>query len=83
MSTSPPLPRCALAETRARNTKPSPFAATSKAETSKPEHSKYDGPVASMNPPLKFVAIAFGDYGGIGFEFYSAVVTTGNLPLAP
>ena len=36
-----------------------------------------------MNPPLKFVAIAFSDYGGIGFEFYSAVVTTGNLPLAP
>ena len=26
-----------------------------------------------MNPPLKFVAIAFNDYG-IGFEFYSAVV---------
>jgi hypothetical protein len=24
-----------------------------------------------MNPPLKFVAIAFNDYGGIGFEFYS------------
>jgi hypothetical protein len=24
-----------------------------------------------MNPPLKFVAIAFSDYGGIGFEFYS------------
>ncbi len=27
-----------------------------------------------MNPSLKFVAIAFNDYGGIGFEFYSAVV---------
>jgi hypothetical protein len=27
-----------------------------------------------MNPPLKFVAIAFDDYGGIGFEFYSTVV---------
>jgi hypothetical protein len=27
-----------------------------------------------MNPPLKFVAIAFNDYGGIGFEFYWAVV---------
>ena len=27
-----------------------------------------------MNPPLKFVAIAFSDYGGIGLEFYSAVV---------
>jgi hypothetical protein len=27
-----------------------------------------------MNLPLKFVAIAFNDYGGIGFEFYSAVV---------
>ena len=27
-----------------------------------------------MNPPLKFVAIAFNDYGGIGFEFYSTVV---------
>ncbi len=24
-----------------------------------------------MNPPLKFVAIAFNDFGGIGFEFYS------------
>ncbi len=50
----------ALAGSRARNTKPSPFAATSKAETG--QHSKYDGPVrlgvASMNPPLKFVAIA-------------------------
>ena len=57
----------ALAGTRARNAKPSPFAATSKAETSK--HSKYDKPVAAMNPPLKFVAIAFNDYGGIGFEF--------------
>jgi hypothetical protein len=22
-----------------------------------------------MNPPLKFVAIALNDYGGIGFEF--------------
>ena len=62
----------ALAGSRARNTKPSPFAATSKAETSK--HSKYDGPVASMNPPLKFVAIAFSDYSSIGFEFYSTVV---------
>ncbi len=42
------------------------------------KHSKYDRPVTSMNPPLKFVAIAFSDYGGIiagiGFEFYSAVV---------
>ena len=27
-----------------------------------------------MSPPLKFVAIAFDDYGGIGFEFYSTVV---------
>jgi hypothetical protein len=27
-----------------------------------------------MKPPLKFVAIAFSDYGGIGFGFYSAVV---------
>ena len=27
-----------------------------------------------MNPPLKFVAIAFNDYGGIGFEFHSTVV---------
>ena len=29
-----------------------------------------------MNPPLKFVAIAFkfSDFGGIGFEFYSTVV---------
>ena len=64
----------ALAGNRARNTKPSPFrvAATSKAETKK--HSKYDRPVASMNPPLKFVAIAFNDFGGIGFEFYSTVV---------
>jgi hypothetical protein len=62
----------ALAGSRARNKKPSPFAATSKAETSK--HSKYDGPVASMNSPLKFVAIAFNDFGGIGFEFYSTVV---------
>ncbi len=51
----------ALAGSRARNTKPSPFAATSKAEARK--HSNYDGPVASMNPPLKFVAIAFNDYG--------------------
>ena len=62
----------ALAGSRARNTKPSPFAATSKAETSK--HTKYDGPVATMNPPLKFVAIAFNDFGGIGFEFYLTVV---------
>ncbi len=62
----------ALAGSRALNTRPSPFAATSKAETSK--HSKFDGPVASMNPPLKFVAIAFNEYGGIGFEFYSTVV---------
>ena len=62
----------ALAGSRALNTRPSPFAATSKAETSK--HSKFDGPVASMNPPLKFVAIAFNDYGGIGFELYSTVV---------
>jgi hypothetical protein len=49
----------ALAGNRARNSKPSPFAATSKAETSK--HSKYDRPVTSMNPPLKFVAIGTGD----------------------
>ena len=27
-----------------------------------------------MNPPLKFVAIAFNDFGDIGFEFYSTVV---------
>ncbi len=27
-----------------------------------------------MNPPLKFVAIAFNNFGGIGFEFYSTVV---------
>jgi hypothetical protein len=31
-----------------------------------------------MNPPLKFVALAFkvifNDFGGIGFEFYSTVV---------
>ena len=30
-----------------------------------------------MNPPLRFVAIAFNDFGGIGgigFEFYSTVV---------
>ena len=26
-----------------------------------------------MNPPLKFAAIAFNDFGGIGFEFYSTV----------
>ena len=67
----------ALAGTRARNTKPSPFAATggtSKAETLARKHSKYDRPVASMSPSLKFVAIALSDYGGIGFEFYSAVV---------
>jgi hypothetical protein len=65
----------ALAGSRARtssNTRPSPFAATSKAEAKK--HSKYDRPVASMNPPLKFVAIALNDFGGIGFEFYSTVV---------
>ncbi len=64
----------ALSGSRARNTKPSPFAATSKAETSK--HNKHDGPVASMNPPLNLVPIAFSDYGGpgIGFEFYSTVV---------
>ncbi len=51
-------------------------AATSKAETNK--HSKYDRPVASMNPPLKLRvdAIALNDFGGIGsgFEFYSTVV---------
>jgi hypothetical protein len=62
----------ALAGSRASNTKPSPFAATSKAQANK--HAKYDRPVASMNPPLKFVAIAFNDFGGIGFEFYSTVV---------
>ncbi len=27
-----------------------------------------------MNPPLKFVAIAFDNYGDFGFEFYSTVV---------
>ena len=71
MSTSPSLPRWPLstspppsdAGTRARNSRPSPFAATSKAETSK--HSKYDRPVTvtsmNLNPPLKFVAIAFSD----------------------
>ncbi len=39
-------------------------------------HKKYDRPVASMNPPLRlrFVAIAFYEFGGIGFEFYSTVV---------
>jgi hypothetical protein len=31
-----------------------------------PKKSKYDGPVASMNRPLKFVAIALSDFGGIG-----------------
>ena len=62
----------ALAGSRARNTRPSPFAATSKAESKK--HTKYDGPVVTMNPPLRLVAIAFNDFGGIGFEFYSTVV---------
>ena len=37
----------ALAGNRSRNAKPSPFAATSKAEASK--HTKYDAPVATMN----------------------------------
>ncbi len=73
-------PQAALAGSRARNTKPSPFAATSKAEANK--HAKYDRPVASMNPPLKFVAkseilplttLAPGN-AGIGLEFYSTVV---------
>ena len=27
-----------------------------------------------MNPPLRFVAIAFNDFGGIGLEFYSTVI---------
>jgi hypothetical protein len=32
-------------------------------------------PVATMNPPLTFVAIAFNDFGGIGpgLEFYTTV----------
>jgi hypothetical protein len=34
----------------------------------------HDGPVASKNPPLQFVAIAFSEFGGTGFEFYSTVV---------
>ena len=39
----------------------------------------YDGPVASKNPPLQFVAIAFSDLvvggtQGTGFEIYSTVV---------
>ncbi len=46
----------------------------SKADSEANKHSKYDRPVASMNPPLKFVAIALNDFGGIGFEFYSTVV---------
>jgi hypothetical protein len=56
----------------ASNAKPSPFAATSKAEVSK--HRNYDAPVATMNPRLTFVAIAFNDFGGIGVEFYTTVV---------
>ena len=61
-----------LAGNRSRNAKPSPFAATSKAEVN--QHRKYNAPVATMNPPPTFVAIAFNDFGGIGLEFYTSVV---------
>ena len=61
----------ALAGNRSFNAKPSPFAATSKADASK--HRKYDAPVATMNPPLTFVAITLNDFGGIGLEFYTTV----------
>jgi hypothetical protein len=50
------------------------LAATSRVEESK--HRKYNAPVATLNPPLTFVAIALkklGDFGGIGFEFYTTV----------
>ena len=63
----------ALAGNRSRNAKPSPFAATSKAEVNK--HRKYNAPVATMNPPLTFVAIAVNDFGGIGLEFYTSNMT--------
>ena len=63
---------CQSVEPSNLGSKPSPFAATSKAEASK--HMKYDAPVATMNPPLTFVAIAFNDFGGIGLEFYTTVV---------
>ena len=63
---------CQCVEPSNLGSKPSPFAATSKAEASK--HMKYDAPVATMNPPLTFVAIAFDDFGGIGLEFYTTVV---------
>ncbi len=38
------------------------------------KHRKYDAPVATMNPPLRFVAIAFSGFGGIGLEFYATAV---------
>jgi hypothetical protein len=37
-------------------------------------HRKYDVPVATLRPPLTFIAIAFNDFGGIGVEFYTTVV---------
>ena len=61
-------PALAGSRSRIKHQAPPPFAATTRAEANK--HSKYDRPVASRNPPLKFVAIAFTGFGGIGFEFY-------------
>jgi hypothetical protein len=36
--------------------------------------------IASMNPPLKFVAIACSDFGGIGFKFYSTQGAVAGRP---
>ena len=54
----------ALFGSRPSDTRPSPFAGTSKAEANK--HKKYVRcPVATLNPPLASVAIALTDFGGI------------------
>ena len=57
----------ALTGSRPSDTRPSPFAATSKAEANK--HRKYVRcPVATLNPPLASVAIALADFGGINWR---------------
>jgi hypothetical protein len=83
------LSRClslALAGSRSRlrNAGPSPFQLPPLARNlahrgpslseARASTGKYGALVATLNPPLTFVAIALSDFGGIGFKFYTTVV---------
>jgi hypothetical protein len=73
-------PALAGSRPRLRNARPSPFQLPPLAHRgpslseARASTGKYGALVATLNPPLTFVAIALSDFGGIGFKFYTTVV---------